>query len=145
MGRSNREIALEYAEIMWGRHDLERGLTYLTEELVSRESVAHVTELFEAFSDLRYEIMEPGPIAEGDFVVVRVAVTGTHDRAPFAGQPPSGKEIRWESIRIFGFEDGKIARTWAMQDRLGLMEQLGAVRSTADEVHWAAGEDPPSD
>jgi len=139
MPASNKDLALEYAEVMWNQHDLQRGLTYLTPELAASEGVIHVTELFDAFSDLRADILEPGPIAEGDFVVVRVAVSGTHDSADFAGVPPSGRKLRWESIRIFRFENGKIAETWAMQDRLGLMEQLGAVESRAGEVHWAAG------
>ncbi len=141
---TNKELALEYAEVMWNRQDLERGLTYLTPELAASENVAHVTELFDAFSDLRADILEPGPIAEGEYVVLRVAVSGTHDSADFAGMPPSGRQMRWESIRIFRFEDGKIAETWAMQDRLGLMEQLGAVESRAEEVHWAAGGNKPS-
>jgi predicted ester cyclase len=144
MERSNRDIAVEYADIMWNQRDLERGLTYLTPELADEAGLAHVTELFDAFSDLRVDILEPGPIAEGDYVVLRVAVSGTNDSANFAGQPPSDKHMRWESIRIFGFEDGKIAKTWAMQDRLGLMEQLGAVTSTAGEVAWAAGDDESS-
>jgi predicted ester cyclase len=144
MAVSNREIALEYADIMWNQHDLNRGLTYVTSELAEREGIAHVTELFDAFSDLSVDILEPGPIAEGDYVVLRVAVTGTHDSADFAGQPPSGRLLRWESIRIFRFEEGRIAETWAMQDRLGLMEQLGAIESHAGEVHWAAGDDKPS-
>lgn len=139
MARSNKEIALEYAEVMWGRHDLERGLTYLTPELAASPLVAHVTELFDAFSDLRYDLLDPGPIAEGDYVVLRVGITGTHDSAPFAGVSPSGRELTWESIRIFRFDHGKIAESWAMQDRLGLMEQLGAVQSRAADVQWAAG------
>jgi predicted ester cyclase len=141
MTKSNKDIAVEYADVMWNQHDLARGLTYVTPELAEEEAIAHVTELFDAFSDLRVDILEPGPIAEGDYVVLRVAVAGTHDSADFAGQPPSGKRLRWESIRIFGFRDGKIAETWAMQDRLGLMEQLGAVESRAGEVHWAAGDE----
>ncbi len=141
MTRSNKDIVLEYADVMWFQQDLERGLTYLTPELATADNVAHITELFDAFSDLRGEILEPGPIAEGDYVVLRVGIRGTHDSADFAGQPPSGNEVRWESIRIFDVKDGKIAATWAMQDRLGLMEQLGAVESRAGEVHWAAGED----
>lgn len=141
MAKTNLEIALEYADIMWGQHDLERGLTYITPELATPENVRHLTELFEALSDHSYEILEPGPIADGDYVVFRLAVMGTHDSGPLAGQPPSGKKLRWESIRILGFTDGKIDRTWAMQDRLGLMEQLGAVTSTADQVHWASGDD----
>lgn len=144
MGPSNREIAVEYADVMWNQHDLERGLTYLTPELAEETALAHVRELFDAFSDLRVDVLEPGPIAEGDYVVLRVAVSGTHDSAHFAGRPPSGKHMRWESIRIFGFEDGKIASTWAMQDRLGLMQQLGAVTFTASDVEWATGDDEPS-
>lgn len=141
MTRSNKELALDYAEVMWNDHDLERAIPYLKPELADSVAMQHVTELFDAFSDLRVDVLEPGPIAEGDYVVLRVAVSGTHDSADFAGQPPSGKHMRWESIRIFRFEDGQIADTWAMQDRLGLMEQLGAVRSTADQVQWAAGDD----
>jgi steroid delta-isomerase-like uncharacterized protein len=139
MESGNKEIALEYAEVMWRQHDLERGLTYLTPELAASQVVAHVTELFDAFSDLGFDILPPGPVAEGDLVVLRVAVHGTHDGADFAGVPASGKTMRWESIRIFRFEGGKIAETWAMQDRLGLMEQLGVVESRAAEVTWAAG------
>ncbi len=141
MTMSNKDIALEYADVMWRQRDLERGLTYLTQELATPENVLHATELFDAFSHLRVDILEPGPISEGDYVVLRLGIAGTHDSGDFAGQPPSGNEVRWESIRIFEFRDGKIAKTWAMQDRLGLMEQLGAVESRAGEVHWAAGDD----
>ena len=100
MERSNRDIALEYADVMWNQHDLERGVTYLTPELANSEAMTHITQAFDAFSDLRVDILEPGPIAEGDYVVLRVAVSATHDSGEFAGQPPSGKQLRWESIRI---------------------------------------------
>lgn len=144
MALSNRELALEYADVMWNQHDLNRAIPYLKPELAENKAMAHVTELLDAFSGLRIDILEPGPIAEGDYVVLRVAVSGTHDSGDFAGQPPSGNHVRWESIRIFRFEDGQIAETWAMQDRLGLMEQLGAVRSAAGQVHWAAGDEETS-
>ena len=101
----------------------------------------HVTELFDAFSGLQVDILDPGPIADGDHVVLRLSVSGIHDSAAFAGQPPSGRHLRWESIRIFKVADGQISKTWAMQDRLGLMEQLGAVRSASGDVHWAGGDE----
>lgn len=138
MTRTTKEIALEYAEVMWNQRDLEQGSRYLTPGL-AEEIVPHLAELLNAFSDLRVDILEPGPVAEGDYVVLRVAVSGTHDSAEFAGQAPSGKWRRWESIRIFRFSDGRIAETWAMQDRLGLLEQLGVIESRAGEVNWAAG------
>ena len=140
MTQANKDIVLEYVDVMWNQHDVEKGLTYLTPELADEGVKAHVMELFTAFSDLRVEVLDPGAIAEGDYVVVRLAVTGTHDLASFADQPPSGNRLRWESIRIFRLRDGKLAQTWAMQDRLALMEQLGAVESRAGEVEWAADE-----
>jgi predicted SnoaL-like aldol condensation-catalyzing enzyme len=140
---SNKQTVLEYVEIMWNQHDMDRALGYLTPEL-AEQAVPHARELFDAFSDLHVEVLQPGVIAEGDFVALRLSVGGVHDKAEFAGQPPSGNQLAWESIRIMRVEDGKIAETWAMQDRLGLMEQLGAVESRAGEVHWAAGDGPTS-
>jgi predicted ester cyclase len=137
MARTNKDIALEYADVMWQQRDVERGTQYLAPEFAA-EIMPHLTQLFDAFSDVRAEILEPGPIAEGDYVVFRLAVSGTHDSAPFAGVAPSGKKMRWESIRILRFTDGLITGTWAMQDRLALMEQLGAVGSTAGQVDWGA-------
>jgi len=137
MARTNKDIALEYADVMWQQRDVERGAQYLAPEFAA-EIMPHLTQLFDAFSDAQAEILEPGPIAEGDYVVLRLAVSGTHDSAPFAGVPPSGKKMRWESIRILRFTDGLITGTWAMQDRLALMEQLGAVGSAGGQVDWAA-------
>jgi len=137
MARTNKDIALEYADVMWQQRDVERGAQYLAPEFAA-EIMPHLTQLFDAFSDARAEILEPGPIAEGDYVVLRLAVSGTHDSAPFAGVPPSGKKMRWESIRILRFTDGLITGTWAMQDRLALMEQLGAVGSAGGQVDWGA-------
>lgn len=144
MTRSNKEIALEYVEVLWNRHDLERGRAHLTPAFAASENLAHITELLGAFSDLRVDVLEPGPIAEGEYVVLRVEATGTHDSGELAGVAPSGRRLTWQSIRIFRFENGKIAETWAMQDRLGLMEQLGAVTSHAGEVHWAGAGNQPS-
>lgn len=137
---SKKEMVAAYVEVMWNRHDLRNALEYLTPELAD-DVEAHALELFGAFSDLRVDILDPpGLIEDGDHVAMRLKVSGVHDSAEFAGQPPSGKRLEWESFRIMRFEDGKIAQTWAMQDRLALMEQLGAVESRAGEVHWAAGE-----
>lgn len=143
MSDSNKQTVMEYVEVMWNHHDLDRAFSYLTPEMAD-QALPHARELFDAFSDLRVDILEPGVIAEGDYVVLRLSVSGVHDSADFAGQPPSGKLLKWESIRIMRLENGRIAETWAMQDRLGLMEQLGAIESRAGEVHWAAGDEPTS-
>jgi len=94
VNRTNKEIALEYVDVMWNRHDLDRGLAYVTPELASSDAIEHATQALDAFSDHRVDILEPGPIAAGDLVVLRVAVNPTHDPGHFAGRrrraPSSG-------------------------------------------------------
>lgn len=77
------------------------------------------------FPDLHYEIEDL--IAEGDRVVMRWTMTGTHSGASFMGQPPSGRQVRVPGISIFRLADGKIVEHWAEPDSLGLMQQLGVI------------------
>jgi predicted ester cyclase len=140
MSKTNKELIRDYIDIMWNRHDFEKAMGYLTPEMAEL-TVPHARELLDAFSDLSVEILEPGFIGDGEYVAMRLLVSGVHDGGEFAGQPPSRKRLSWESFRIMRLVGGKIAGTWVMQDRLGLLEQLGAIESRAAEVHWAAGDD----
>jgi serine phosphatase RsbU (regulator of sigma subunit) len=91
---------------------LERG-----PEDVKRIRAAH----FEAFPDERVSIEEQ--IAEGDKVVSRMTVRGTHQRG-FRGMAPTGKEVEIKGISIFRFsEEGKVVESWESFDELGLMRQ----------------------
>ena len=40
-------------------------------------------------------------------------------------------------------DGAKVVETWAMQDRLGLLQQLGAI-SELQPVNWAGGNQPSS-
>jgi predicted ester cyclase len=62
-------------------------------------------------------------IAEGDLVVLRLTVRGTH-QGPFMGLEPTGVAATWPGIDIMRFEDGRIVERWAMRDSAGLMAQL---------------------
>lgn len=62
--------------------------------------------------------------AEGDTVASRVVMTGTHT-GPFMGVPPTGKRLRAEEFGIFRVENGKVAETWGVFDRVSLFGQLG--------------------
>lgn len=79
---------------------------------------------FAAFPDLNGSVTEI--IAEGDRVVVRMAVEGTHKGA-FMGIPPTGKHVKWGLISIQRIADGKIAEHWSEMDTMGLMQQLGVI------------------
>ena len=83
-----------------------------------------MTVLLDAFSDEEFSIVDL--IAEGDMVVVRLAMSGTHD-SDFQGIPPSGADVVLDSIAIMHIEDGLIVEYWIQYDRLSLMQQIGAI------------------
>ena len=63
-------------------------------------------------------------IAEGDKVVARVTMTGTHT-GDFWGMPPRGKRVKFTGIYIVRVADGKIVEHWGEEDGVGLLQQLG--------------------
>jgi serine phosphatase RsbU (regulator of sigma subunit) len=76
-------------------------------------------EFRSAFHNFRLSIDEQ--IAEGDKVVSRITVRGTHQRE-FRGMAPTGKEIELKGITIFRFSpEGKVVETWDSYDQLSLM------------------------
>ena len=65
-------------------------------------------------------------IAEGDKVVSRNSVTGTH-RGEYMGLPATGKSVTYNEIFVVRFADDRIAETWGVVDVLSQMKQLGMV------------------
>ncbi|MBK6326408.1 MAG: ester cyclase [Chloroflexi bacterium] len=87
---------------------------------------ARLSQLIAAFPDIHYTLEDV--IAEGDKVVVRFTVTGTHQGA-FAGIPATGRQVAMQGIIIHRLQDGKIIEDWVVRDTLGLMQQLGVIPS----------------
>src|SRR3712207_5676292 len=81
-----------------------------------------VSEFRTAFPDLHINIEEQ--IAEGDKVVVRATIRGTHQRE-FRGMAPTGKEIEEKGFSVFRFsEEGKVVESWdSYYSELSLMRQ----------------------
>ena len=65
-------------------------------------------------------------IAEGDKVVSRWTVTGTHT-GEMMGIAPTSKKVTVTGISIDRMKDGKIVEEWENFDELGMMVQLGLV------------------
>ena len=82
------------------------------------------TMLLRVYPDIHLTVEDL--IAEGDKVVGRTTVTGTH-RGEFMGVAPTGKSITYNEIFIFRFVDGKVAETWGVVDVFAQMRQLGLV------------------
>jgi steroid delta-isomerase-like uncharacterized protein len=64
-------------------------------------------------------------VAEGDKVVFRINLHGTHT-GTLLGVPPTGKQVTISAIDIARLADGKIVEHWGQMDTLGLLQQLGA-------------------
>jgi steroid delta-isomerase-like uncharacterized protein len=83
------------------------------------------------FPDSKGEIVDI--VAEGDSVVTRTKVSGTHkgtgqlpvNGGLLVGVPPTGKRYEVQHIHWFKLRDGKIIAHWANRDDVGMMQQLG--------------------
>lgn len=64
-------------------------------------------------------------VAEGDKVVVRLLVEGTHEGSGL-GTRPTGHRVKFAGIVILQFYDGRIVRAWNSWDQLGFLRQIGA-------------------
>ena len=65
-------------------------------------------------------------IAEGDKVVMRASVTGTH-QGEYMGLPPTGKTITYNEIFIWRLAGGRITEMWGVVDVFSQMKQLGVI------------------
>lgn len=81
-----------------------------------------------AFPDSHFTIDQE--IQEGDTVVTRWTVNGTH-RGDLPTLPASGKTFSVTGITVARLQDGKFVESWNNWDALGLMQQLGSTSAVA--------------
>ena len=75
----------------------------------------------EALPDVKWEIKEV--LIAGDRIIVRGEASGTPS-GTFRGIPASGKSFKIMSIDIHTIEDGKIKRSYHVEDWAGAMRQV---------------------
>ena len=142
MSNENKELTRRIFNEVWNQKKLG-----LIDELVSPDYVHHdsgtatvqtgidgykqfVRLFLNAFPDIRFTIQDE--ISEGDEVVIRWTVTGTH-RGDLPDLPATGKTISLSGISIARFKDGKGVESWNNWDGLGMMQQLAANTAEAKE------------
>jgi steroid delta-isomerase-like uncharacterized protein len=76
-----------------------------------------------AFPDMNVTVEDQ--IAEGDKVVTRVTLRGTHQGEVEEFGPPTGRQIEGSGITISRIEGGKIVEDWDAYDNLTTLQQLG--------------------
>src|SRR5690242_12000637 len=78
---------------------------------------------YSACPGMKHELIDP--IAEGDFVSVRLHITGKQTQPfvmPTGTIPPTGKDIVIDAMNMFRFSGGKVAEQWVVFDMLGVMQ-----------------------
>lgn len=136
MSAENKAIVRRFFE-----EALNKGDMSVVEELIDQNYIEHggpvgqpsgiegfkqfIAMVATAFPDFQVSIEDL--IAEGDKVVARVTVRGTHKGTLMGNIPPTGKHATWTGIDIFQIAGGKIVGRWNQRDLLGLMQQLGVI------------------
>jgi steroid delta-isomerase-like uncharacterized protein len=72
-----------------------------------------------------FKVVNEDIIDAGDKVVVRSTLSGTQ-AAAFAGFPSKGKSFSVMAIDIHQFKDGKVIKTWHIENWLSGLFQMGA-------------------
>jgi len=83
-----------------------------------------MSDIFASFPDARFPVLDV--VADGDKVVVRHQLEGTHTGTAFQGIGKSDRKVVVPATVIFRFRDGKATELWLNADMLGLLLQLGA-------------------
>ena len=117
------------------RGDLESSLAFtapdatLNGQPLGREGDKHRAEMLAtAFPDQHYEIQET--IAEGDKLVVRWRMTGTHAGelvGPTMTIPATGKRLDLWGMSMYRIEDGMAREIWERFDMMEFLGQLGVL------------------
>ena len=90
------------------------------------EHKEEITAFLGAFPDLHVTVEDL--IAEGDKIVGRVTLTGTH-QGELMGIPATGKKVSFSEILIVRISNGKAVEQWEVADTMSMMQQLGVIPS----------------
>jgi steroid delta-isomerase-like uncharacterized protein len=136
---ANRRLAEQFNEA-FNHGDLDAAATCFAEDCrnhgrqVGRAGVRKVLEEIKTnFPDARLTTLNS--VAEGEWVVVRCAYSGTHrgtssfpvDGGMLVGLPPTGRSFEVQHMHMYRMFNGKIAEHFANRDDVGMMRQLGLI------------------
>jgi len=130
----NKNIVRRYQKI-YNSNDLEALSEVVSEDLLTPKIMPGIPAGIEG-AKTAHQIMLAGfpdyqtaiddLIAEGDTVVARITMSGTHTGS-FMGIPPTGKRISFTGMYIARIDDGKIVEHWGEEDGVSLLQQLGVL------------------
>jgi len=77
-----------------------------------------------AFPDLRYDVIEPMPLADGRSVVAQWTMRDTQLGRAF-GAAPSGRTFESQGLSLQHLENGLLVEDWEYNDDMAMFEALG--------------------
>ncbi len=92
------------------------------------------------FPDLSFEVEDL--MAEGDRVMVRLRLRGTHSGKAM-GVEPTGGNLDMRAVRIYRLDEGKMVEGWAMSDMIELYRATGHTVSPPSPATEATFEEEP--
>ncbi len=127
---ANKALVRRFCDEVANAHDTSKIAEILADDFrlggadgLNRDALTSVlTYYFSAFSDLRYTIEDV--VAEGDTVIARLVMTGTHD-GEYDGHPPTGRKFQVDEVDNFTVRNGRITGYRIVWDELGFRRQLG--------------------
>ncbi|MBL8131654.1 MAG: ester cyclase [Anaerolineae bacterium] len=129
---ANKTLVSKFHQVVMVERRLDEVAQFMRDPLLDRDSkgapetLDHVKKsfaaYFSAFPDLQSKVEDL--TAEGDKVVCRLTVSGTH-QGEYMGAAPTGKSFSVSAMHIFRIVDGKITERWEWVDRMGIRTQLG--------------------
>ena len=124
MLEQNKTLFKRFVEEVFNKKNVD-----VLDELMDFTVVEHkeeITAFLGAFPDLHVTVEDL--IAEGDKIVGRVTLTGTH-QGELMGIPATGKKVSFSEILIIRISNGKAVEQWEVADTMSMMQQLGVIPS----------------
>ena len=131
--KTNREIIEMLVTEVFNRHSFKMLDQYMQDDYIQHNPDVpqgksgfkdFFTNTFKSMPDFGYTIKHL--VAEGDFVMLHAATTGTHT-GPWINDTATGNKIDIDVVDIFRFKDGKIAEHWDVADTFNLFKQVGVI------------------
>jgi steroid delta-isomerase-like uncharacterized protein len=132
MATNNEHLAVRWFEEVWNQRRTDTIDELLTDESVSYSEAGPLrgkqafkeqthAAFLSAFPDMRIAV--EATVAQGDDVVVRWSVTGTHTGEGL-GFPATGRQVAFRGMTWIRFRDGKMIEGWDAWNMGGLLQSL---------------------
>ena len=134
MSEENKALARRFYEEVFNKKDLDAMDQICAADIVDHNAmpgqapgVQGLKDFFsmflvQGFPDARADVEEM--VAEGDIVVTRFSLTGTH-QGELMGAPATGKRVTFHGIDMLRITGGKVTDAWHQGDEMMALAQLG--------------------